>query len=80
MEELEKRLRDRGTETEEKIQSRLRQAMIDTEFAESPEGKAIFDAYIINDDRNRAYEELYNILKSDIETTLKTVGPVRVAA
>jgi guanylate kinase len=50
---LEKRLRSRGTDSEEQIQKRLRTAA--REMAEAPR----FDLTIINDDLERAYTELY---------------------
>uniref|UniRef100_A0A0R3X415 Guanylate kinase-like domain-containing protein n=1 Tax=Hydatigena taeniaeformis TaxID=6205 RepID=A0A0R3X415_HYDTA len=70
IEVLESRLRDRGTETEEKIISRLRQAKVDMEFANSSQGKLIYDAHIVNDDVEEAYEKLFEFLKDDIALTL----------
>mmetsp|Transcript_29976 Transcript_29976/g.48433 ORF Transcript_29976/g.48433 Transcript_29976/m.48433 type:complete len:264 (+) Transcript_29976:76-867(+) len=54
-EELEKRLRGRGTETEEKIQTRLHNAQSEMQFAHTP---GFFDLVIVNDDLDKAYEEL----------------------
>ncbi len=71
VETLERRLRARGTETEEKIQSRLHQAKVDIDFALSPEGKRIYDAHIINDDVQKAYERLFAILRDDIASTME---------
>uniref|UniRef100_A0A3B4TAG9 Guanylate kinase n=1 Tax=Seriola dumerili TaxID=41447 RepID=A0A3B4TAG9_SERDU len=59
MEILEKRLRDRQTETEESLQKRLEAARIDMELSKEP---GVFDIVIINDDLERAYEELKDIL------------------
>ncbi len=42
------------------------------DFANSAEGRAIFDSYIVNDDVNQAYEELYELLKDDIAATLES--------
>ncbi|KAM3181922.1 hypothetical protein ACTXT7_013409 [Hymenolepis weldensis] len=70
IEVLEQRLRDRGTETEEKIQSRIKQAKIDIDFANSVQGKSIYDAYIVNDNLDAAYEKLFLLLKDDIALTL----------
>ncbi|VUZ56579.1 unnamed protein product [Hymenolepis diminuta] len=70
IEVLEQRLRDRGTETEEKIQSRIKQAKIDMDFANSIQGKSIYDAYIVNDNLDTAYEKLFLLLKDDIALTL----------
>ncbi len=54
LDELEARLRARGTDTEETIQKRLRNAQL--ELTKSGE----FEATIINDNLDRAYEELKN--------------------
>ena len=54
-EELEKRLRGRGTETEEKLQVRLKNARGEMEYMERP---GFFDAVIVNADLDRAYSEL----------------------
>ncbi|XP_032381173.1 guanylate kinase 1b isoform X2 [Etheostoma spectabile] len=61
---LEKRLRDRQTETEESLQKRLEAARIDMELSNEP---GVFDVVIINDDLERAYEELKVILNDDIQ-------------
>ncbi|KAI5791369.1 P-loop containing nucleoside triphosphate hydrolase protein [Pyronema domesticum] len=55
VEELEKRLRGRGTETEEAIQKRLSAAIKELDFAAIP---GTHDKIIINDDLERAYKEL----------------------
>ncbi|VDD78007.1 unnamed protein product [Mesocestoides corti] len=80
LEELERRLRDRGTETNDTIQSRLRQAAIDMEFANSPQGKRIYDMYIVNENLEDAYEKLFALLKDDIELTLGGDEEQQVAA
>ncbi|CAJ1060638.1 PREDICTED: guanylate kinase-like [Xyrichtys novacula] len=64
MEILEKRLRDRQTETEESLQKRLEAARIDMELSKEP---GVFDVVIINDDLERAYEELKEILNEEIK-------------
>jgi len=64
MEILEKRLRDRQTETEESIQQRLEAARIDMELSKEA---GVFDVIIINDDLERAYEELKDILSEEIK-------------
>jgi guanylate kinase len=52
MDVLERRLRSRGTETEEAIRTRLNNA-----FKEVEEAKHVrFDLWIVNDDLNTAYE------------------------
>uniref|UniRef100_A0A3B5BCL3 Guanylate kinase n=1 Tax=Stegastes partitus TaxID=144197 RepID=A0A3B5BCL3_9TELE len=65
MEILEKRLRDRQTETEESLQKRLEAARIDMELSKEP---GVFDVVIINDDLERAYEELKEILNEVSKT------------
>ncbi|KAL2139240.1 hypothetical protein VTI28DRAFT_5472 [Corynascus sepedonium] len=54
-EELEKRLRGRGTEKEESIQKRLKQAKVELEYSKVP---GIHDRIIVNDDLEKAYKEL----------------------
>ena len=58
LDELEKRLRSRKSETEESIQARLETARQEIGFADS----VVHDHIIINDDIEKAYEELKNIL------------------
>jgi guanylate kinase len=53
-EELEKRLRGRGTETETSVQKRLARAKDELEFAET----GVHDKIIVNDDLEKAYAEL----------------------
>ena len=57
---LEKRLRDRGTESEELLQIRLANAKKEIEFAKT-HGK--YEYVIINDDINNAANKLRKILK-----------------
>ncbi|KAM9762444.1 guanylate kinase 1b isoform 2-T4 [Menidia menidia] len=64
MEILEKRLRDRQTETEDSLQKRLEAARIDMELSKEP---GVFDVVIINDDLDKAYEELKDILNEEIK-------------
>jgi guanylate kinase len=59
MEELERRLRNRGTDTEEKMLKRLARAR--TELTE----KTAYDYTIINDDVDRAAAEILAIMKRD---------------
>ncbi|EYU18753.1 hypothetical protein ABFS82_10G165500 [Erythranthe guttata] len=58
-EELEKRLRSRGTETEEQIQKRLRNAKAELEQGTSP---GLFDHLLVNDDLDKCYEKLKELL------------------
>ncbi|XP_063322104.1 guanylate kinase 1b isoform X2 [Pelmatolapia mariae] len=64
MDVLEKRLRDRQTESEESLQKRLEAARVDMELSKEP---GVFDAVIINDDLEKAYEELKEILDEEIK-------------
>jgi len=57
---LEARLRGRGTETEDRIQKRLANAV--GEMAESK--VMVWDAYIVNDDVHKAYEHLREVTAS----------------
>ncbi|KAI1767075.1 guanylate kinase [Hypoxylon sp. FL1150] len=54
-EELEKRLRGRGTENEDSIVKRLDQAKVELKFADTP---GVHDIIIVNDDVEKAYKEL----------------------
>ncbi|KAJ2892265.1 hypothetical protein MKZ38_010056 [Zalerion maritima] len=53
--ELERRLRGRGTETEESVKKRLAQAKVELDFAETP---GIHDKVIVNNDLDAALKEL----------------------
>lgn len=55
LEILEQRLRDRGTEVEEKIQVRLKNAIGEIEYGRQP---GVFDATIVNEDLDGATAEL----------------------
>lgn len=55
LEELEKRLRGRNTETEESLQARLAQAKNELEFSKVP---GVHDKIVVNDDLEKAYGEL----------------------
>uniref|UniRef100_A0A8V1ACL2 Guanylate kinase 1 n=1 Tax=Gallus gallus TaxID=9031 RepID=A0A8V1ACL2_CHICK len=61
---LEKRLRDRQTETEESLQKRLTAARVDLELSKEP---GLFDLVIINDDLEKAYSELKEQLLKEIQ-------------
>ncbi|KAI1269532.1 guanylate kinase [Xylariaceae sp. FL1019] len=54
-EDLEKRLRGRGTETEDSMNKRLNQAKVELEYADTP---GVHDIIIVNDDLDAAYKEL----------------------
>ncbi|PYI04829.1 guanylate kinase [Aspergillus sclerotiicarbonarius CBS 121057] len=55
VEELERRLRGRGTETEESLMKRLTQAKNELEFSKEP---GAHDKIVVNDDLEKAYTEL----------------------
>ncbi|XP_066572348.1 guanylate kinase isoform X2 [Amia ocellicauda] len=61
---LEKRLRDRQTETEESLQKRLAAAQADMEISNEP---GLFDVVIVNDDLEEAYGKLKGVLIEEIE-------------
>ncbi|XP_027071098.1 guanylate kinase 2-like isoform X2 [Coffea arabica] len=61
-EELEKRLRARGTETEQQIQKRLQNAKAELEQAES---QGLFDHILVNDDLETCYASLKKLLDLD---------------
>lgn len=63
MEILEKRLRDRKTESEESLQKRLRAAKVDMEFSKEP---GVFDVVIVNDVLEESYGQLRNALLEEI--------------
>ncbi|KAG8367905.1 hypothetical protein BUALT_Bualt16G0121400 [Buddleja alternifolia] len=71
-EELEKRLCARGTETEEQIQKRLRNAKVELEQGNTP---GLFDHILVNDDLVTCYENLKKLLglNHGVETTQKSV-------
>ncbi|KAK2898414.1 hypothetical protein Q8A67_009832 [Cirrhinus molitorella] len=64
MEILEKRLRERQTESEDSLQKRLEAARIDMELSNEP---GVFDIVIVNDDLEEAYEKLKSVLIEEIE-------------
>ncbi len=56
---LEERLRNRGTETAEKIAERTRQARTEVEFAKN------YDYLIVNDDLDTAVDDLLAVLRAE---------------
>lgn len=64
IEELEKRLRSRQTETEESLERRLSVARAELEYGEKPGN---FDITIVNDDISKAYEKLKTFVMSNLE-------------
>jgi guanylate kinase len=69
--DLESRLRDRGTENEESVRRRLEEARKELELLEKSRNH--FDLIIINDDVDRAYKELecYLVNKLGKEESIK---------
>lgn len=65
---LEKRLRDRKTESEESLQRRLLAAKVDMEFSKEP---GVFDVQIINDNLEEAYGQLKHALLEEISLVKK---------
>ena len=59
METLEKRLRGRGTEKEDSIQKRLKQAELELEYSKT---EGVHDLIIVNDDLEEAYKKLENFI------------------
>lgn len=59
LEVLEKRLRGRGTETEDKIRERTLQAKNELEFAKN------YDYLVVNDDLDEAVEDLLAIFRAE---------------
>ncbi|XP_042869372.1 guanylate kinase-like isoform X1 [Penaeus japonicus] len=64
LEDLEKRLRARGTETEESLAKRLNTAQRELEYGAVPGN---FDKIIVNDVVDKAYSELREFILPDIE-------------
>ncbi|XP_010257209.1 PREDICTED: guanylate kinase 2-like [Nelumbo nucifera] len=62
-EELEKRLRARGTETEEQVQKRLCNARLELELGRS---SGLFDHILVNDDLETCYQSLKKLLGLDV--------------
>ncbi|XP_037538249.1 guanylate kinase isoform X3 [Nematolebias whitei] len=67
---LEKRLRDRKTESEESLQRRLNAAKVDMEFSREP---GVFDVIVVNDHLEDAYGALKQALLEEI-TKVKKVS------
>ncbi|KAI5083071.1 hypothetical protein GOP47_0002814 [Adiantum capillus-veneris] len=60
LEQLERRLRGRGTETEEQIQKRLKNARVELEHGKDC---LLFDHYVVNDNLEECYLELKGVLR-----------------
>lgn len=66
LEVLEQRLRQRSTEDEESLRNRLKVAAAEIEYGKTPGN---FDIIILNDDLDRAYNELKTYLVNNIFTS-----------
>ncbi|KAL5278955.1 GUK1 family protein [Megaselia abdita] len=64
VEDLEKRLKKRGTETEETLAKRLEAAGREMAYGQAPGN---FDIIVVNDDLDRAYEEFRNFIVTSIQ-------------
>jgi guanylate kinase len=64
LDELEQRLRKRGTETEESLQMRLNIAKTELDYVKTE--KSIFDAIIVNDNLESAYLELKKFIDETV--------------
>lgn len=61
MRALEERLRNRSTETQEKIKIRLENAIGELAYGE---GEGNFDALVVNDDLEATFQTIVNTLQS----------------
>lgn len=78
-EALESRLRGRGTEKEESIQKRLAQAKLELEYSRT---EGVHDLIIVNDDLQKAYEELETFIfgKDVVKTQEQPAGEAKLAS
>ncbi|CAB3986190.1 guanylate kinase isoform X2 [Paramuricea clavata] len=63
MDELEERLRNRGTETEESLQRRLNIARFDMEYADKPDS---YDCIVVNDVLEESYIKFKEVINREI--------------
>lgn len=72
LEQLESRLRGRGTETEEQVQKRLNNAKVELEHGRNA---LLFNHYVVNDDLEDCYLEIKKLLELDfVESDLKQLS------
>ena len=62
LDELENRLRSRGTESEEKIQQRLDKSAKELVYAQD------FDVILVNDELNKAKQEVVRLVKRHLQS------------
>lgn len=70
MQELERRLRKRGTETDEVIQARLEKAKMEMTMAYR------YDYIVVNDDPDKTAEELFSVIKAEKNTTKRMINEI----
>ncbi|KAI9697011.1 MAG: hypothetical protein M1836_004972 [Candelina mexicana] len=73
-EELERRLRGRGTENEDSLKKRLDQAVKEMEFSKQ---EGVHDRIIVNDNVDRAYAELEDFIFGGSRSTATSEGVER---
>lgn len=61
IDEMERRLRNRNTDCEEKIKERVKKAEKELKFAKD------FDVILVNDDLSKAQDEAYNLVKNFVK-------------
>lgn len=71
MQELEQRLRGRGTEDEAAVAKRLENARGEMEARDEP---GLFDCLIINDDLERAYSDVKNVLADELAVARSSIA------
>lgn len=67
-EELERRLRGRGTETEEVIRDRLKRAVTEAEYMDQ------YDYLLVNDDLDTCVEEMHKLIQSQHARTSENLS------
>ena len=76
MDELEARLRGRGTESEEQVLMRLKQANAEMDYGKTPGN---FDINIVNNDLDQAYAQLVETLSGWYTLKPATPAPILIA-
>ena len=66
LEELESRIRKRGTDKEEAIRRRLAQARVEMEYSQVP---GVHDRIIVNDDLEKAYKEVKDFVMPETKSS-----------
>ena len=71
LDELERRLKDRGTDSDEAIAQKVGRASNEIKAAQEP---GLFDVVIVNNDLEQAYLDLQDCLKEELENFYKPVA------